>query len=108
MNERIPTSVGLGGDGDEILAVDDVEEEFGVKLDYADAQNWHTAGDLFASLCKALSDAESAKADLWDRFATALSRGTGVDPKTIEPASPLLSDSRFWARVADLSAIIWI
>lgn len=48
-------SVGLGGDGDEIVAVADVERTFGIKLEYAD---WFTAGDLFASVEKALPQTE--------------------------------------------------
>ena len=44
MIENSPKSVGLGGDGDEIAAIDDVERAFGVKLDYADVSRWLTAG----------------------------------------------------------------
>jgi hypothetical protein len=53
MSATPPISVGLGGDGDEIVAIDDVERAFGVKLDKADAAQWHTASDVFVSLCKA-------------------------------------------------------
>ena len=108
MDDIRPKSVGLGGDGDEIIAIDDVKRAFGVKLDYSDAPNWITAGDLFASLKKSLSDEERSKPDLWERFAAALSGQTGVSPNDIEEESPLLSESRFWARLADASAIVWI
>ena len=101
-------SVGLGGDGDEIEAIDDVERAFGVKLDYSDASQWLTAGDVFNSLRKALPSDERQAADLWERFAKALCGVTGVDPKTIEPASPLLTSSRFWAQVASANAVVWI
>ena len=101
-------SVGLGGDGDELFAVDDLERAFGVKLDPADAPKWHTAGDLFLSLKKALPDSDSPEAELWDRFVEALSAQTGVDPTGIEKDSPLLSRSRFWTHVANASAAIWI
>jgi hypothetical protein len=40
--------LGLAGDGDEIDAVEDVEKEFGVKLDIA--PNWHTVGDIYHAL----------------------------------------------------------
>jgi hypothetical protein len=101
-------SVGLGGDGDEIAAIADVEHAFGVKLDYSDAPRWRTAGDVFDSLLKALPDDETGENDVWDRFATALSAETGVDTKKLERASPLLSDSRFWAQVASASAVVWV
>lgn len=108
MIENSPTSVGLGGDGDEIAAIADVEHAFGVKLDHSDASRWLTAGDVFDSLCKVLPSEERDGANLWERFATALSAETGVNPKTIERGSPLLSGSRLWPRVADASAIVWI
>ncbi|MBA2771903.1 MAG: hypothetical protein H0U34_07815 [Sphingomonas sp.] len=101
-------NVGLGGDGDEIAAIADVEDAFGVKLDYSDALHWITAGDVFDSLRNALPAEERDMADLWERFATALSAETGIDPKDIERGSPLLSDSRFWSQVANASAVVWI
>jgi hypothetical protein len=94
----IPESVGLGGDGDEIAAIRDVEGEFGIRLDYADASGWHTAGDVFASLSKALPVSERRHSDLWPRFAKALSQETGIDPARITPESPLLTKTRvsYW------------
>nr|WP_314444007.1 hypothetical protein [uncultured Sphingomonas sp.] len=100
-------SVGLGGDGDEIVAIDDVERAFGVKLDKADASQWHTAGDVFASLCKALPE-DTRREDLWSRFTEVLTDQTGVDPTSIEKGSPLLSQSRLWVHVANASAAVWI
>ena len=91
--ESHPKTVGLGGDGDEISAISRVERAFGVKLDYADAPRWRTAGDLFASLCNALPVEQQGRSDLWERFARALSVETGVDPETIKAESPLLADS---------------
>jgi hypothetical protein len=108
MDATPPKSVGLGGDGDEIVAIDDVERAFGVKLDYADAPHWHTAGDVFSSLCKALPADVRDASDLWVRFTEALSAQTGVDPTSIEKDSPLLSPSRLWVHVANASAMIWI
>jgi hypothetical protein len=108
MDETLSKSVGLGGDGDEVCAIDDVERTFGVKLDYADASQWVTAGDLFASLQKSLPEAERSRPDLWKRFAASLCGQTGVNPDLISQDSPLLSKSRFWARLADVSAAIWI
>lgn len=107
MNATSPQSVGLGGDGDEIFAINDVERAFGVKLDKTDAPHWHTAGDVFSSLCKALPADRRDESGLWTRFSEALSAQTGVDPKTIEKESPLLSQSRLWVHVANASAAVW-
>ncbi|QOV96352.1 hypothetical protein [Novosphingobium sp. ES2-1] len=103
----LATSVGLGGDGDEIVAIDDVERAFGVKLDKTHAAQWYTAGDLFASLCQALP-ADHADNDLWSRFTKVLTDQTGVDPQAIQKESPLLSQSRLWVNVANASAVVWI
>ncbi|MEN3749581.1 hypothetical protein TPR58_20580 [Sphingomonas sp. HF-S3] len=88
-----PPSVGLGGDGDEIDAIEDVERTLGIRLDISDAGNWHTAGDVFRSVVASMPASEHADPDLWARFATALCATTGVDPRRIEPASPLLSQT---------------
>jgi hypothetical protein len=108
MDEGPPKNVGLGGDGDEICAVADVERAFGIKLDYADGPHWLTAGDLFASVERALPEEQRGDPEVWKRFAVALCGQTGANPEEIEPNSPLLSQSRFWARVADVSALVWI
>ena len=108
MAEQKLKSVGLGGDGDEIAAIDDVERAFGVRLDNADASRWLTAGDLFRSLQKALPAEAINSPDLWRRFTVALCGQTGVDPDDIEMDSPLLSRSRLWVHVANASAVVWI
>lgn len=107
MSATLPKSVGLGGDGDELVAIDDVERTFGVKLDKADAAQWQTAGDVFVSLCKAIP-ADMRDVGLWERFTEVLTDQTGVDPKAIEQNSPLLSQSRLWVNVANGSAAVWI
>ena len=108
MDQASRKSVGLGGDGDEIFAIENVERTFGVKLEDADAPHWHTAGDVFSSLCKALPADAGDESRLWVRFTEALSAETGVDPKTIERESPLLSQSRFWVNVSHASAVAWL
>jgi hypothetical protein len=107
MTTQPAQSVGLGGDGDEVHAIRDVEAAFGVKLDYRDAPNWVTAGHVFASLCNALPADEAAKPDLWERFAEALANETGADPKTIQPESPLLSHSRFGVVAGNALALVF-
>jgi len=100
-------SVGLGGDGDEIAAISEVENEFGVKLDYTDAHNWQSAGDVYAALRKALPPEEADKPDTWERFAKALCRETGISPSSISPESELLAESGIWIHVANGSGIVW-
>lgn len=108
MGATPPTSVGLGGDGDELFAIADVERAFGVKLDYSDAPQWHTAGDVFSSLQQALPANGRDEPALWARFTEALSAQTGVDPATIQNDSPLLSQSRVWVHIANASSVVWI
>lgn len=102
-----PTSVGLGGDGDEVAAVREVENVFGVKLNYDDAPNWLTAGDVFASLLKTLPTDEAEKPETWDRFAEAIASETGVDPKKIAPGSTLIGGAKvpWWAILTAIGAI---
>ncbi|MEG3179397.1 hypothetical protein [Sphingomonas sp. LT1P40] len=99
-------SVGLGGDGDEIWAIEEVETAFGVKLDDKDAIGWVTAGDVFRSLHKALPSVEMGTPEEWNRFATALARQTGIDPELITPESPLLGETRIWRVLAWMPAAI--
>ena len=84
-------SVGLGGDGDEIAAIEAVEREFNLWLIKDDAANWHTAGDVYRSLLKAMPVEARADQHNWRRFAVALAWETGVDPDRISPESPLLA-----------------
>ena len=106
MDENKPVSVGLGGDGDEIAAIDEVEATFGVTLDYADAPTWQTAGDVFRSLRNALPTDVANAPDNWDRFAAALTHETGVDPATITPDSPLLDEAVSWRGLGNLSRMM--
>lgn len=106
MDEHNPVSVGLGGDSDEIAAIDEVEATFGVTLDYADAPSWQTAGDVFRSLQNALPADIADAPDIWERFATALTHETGVDPATITPDSPLLDEALPWRGLGNLSRMM--
>jgi hypothetical protein len=106
MDEHQRVSVGLGGDGDEIAAIDEVEAVFGVTLDYADAPTWETAGDVFRSLQTSLPADIANAPDTWDRFAAALTHETGVDPATITPDSPLLDEALPWRGLSNLSRMM--
>jgi hypothetical protein len=106
MSNVPPKSVGLGGDGDEIFAIEEVERAFGATLDKGDAEHWLTAGDLFLSLCKAFPAEVRDDSDTWVRFTEALAKATGVDPTALERDSPLLEHSLFWVQIANASAAI--
>lgn len=84
-------SVGLGGDGDEIAAIEAVEREFDVLLIKDDATHWRRAGDLFTSLLNVTPVEKCADRHNWRRFAVALTDESGTDPDLIEPGSPLLA-----------------
>ena len=91
MAKHSPKSVGLGGDGDEVAAIEGVERVFGVRLDYSDAPRWVTAGDVFDSLQKVSPPVLLNRPDIWKRFAAALCYETGVRPDRIDRDSPLLA-----------------
>jgi hypothetical protein len=83
-------SVGLGGDGDEVIAIESAFARFGVDVPVEDAKNWVTVGDLWSSLCRILPKAPD-QPDAFFRFCTALAYETGVDPKHLDHNSRLLA-----------------
>jgi hypothetical protein len=112
MEAAPPYSVGLVGDGDDVAAIENVEEAFGVTLDDQDAPKWLTAGDLFASLLTVLPPHASGDVSIWKRFAAALALETGVDPEQITRDSPLmLPDKGTWGHVKEalfIVALLWL
>ena len=101
-----PRSLGLGGDGDEIAAIKEVERCFGVRLDYSDSQSWETAGDVFAALQRTLPAERLSAHDTWTHFAEAISSETGVDPAQVTHETLLLGQHRFDRRVLLVVAIL--
>jgi len=95
-----PHSLGLAGDGDEIAAISEVEQCFGVQLDYSDAGRWLTVGDVFRALRRALPLEYGASDDAWLRFRDAISREAGVEPSKVTAETLLLGGSRFDWRLA--------
>ena len=85
-----PKSLGLGADGDEIAAIEEVERRFGVQLDTVDAAQWKTAGDVFAALLRALPAHRAEADDTWTIFTDAMCIETGVDPRKVTPETLLL------------------
>ena len=86
--------LGLGGDGDEIDAIETVERQFGIRLDKNDAGSWLTVGDVYASLLRALPSGSADAADTWQTFAQAISRETNADPDRVLPETLLLAQTR--------------
>jgi hypothetical protein len=101
-----PHSLGLGGDGDEITAIADVERRFDVRLDYSDARGWMTVGDVYAALQRALPAEQAAAFDTWARFAEAISNETGVDPSRVQPETLLLGQHHFDRRLLLVTAAV--
>lgn len=101
-----PRSLGLGGDGDEIAAIKEVEQRFSVRLDYSNSQSWTTAGDVFAALQEALPAERAAAYDTWARFAEAISLETGVDASRVAHKTLLLGQHRFDRRMLLAIAIL--
>ncbi|OYY89196.1 MAG: hypothetical protein B7Y45_13280 [Sphingomonas sp. 28-66-16] len=101
-----PRSLGLGGDGDEMAAIAEVERRFGVRLDYSDSQNWTTAGDVFGALRRALPTERAAAHDTWARYAEAIASETGVDPSQVTHETLLLGQHRFSRRILLVVAIL--
>lgn len=102
-----PISLGLGGDGDEIDAIRDVEQEFGVQLDYTGACEWLTVGHVFAALKESLPPERAESSDVWPRFVQAISAETGVDPSRVTVDTLLLGKATFdWSVAVILACTI--
>jgi hypothetical protein len=82
--------IGLGGDGDDVDAIQAVERHFDVTLDYGDAPTWRTAGDVFSSLLRALPAEQRQRDDLWPIFAAIMCDETGADASRVGPETLLL------------------
>ena len=85
-------SLGLGGDGDEVDAIERVEAAFGVRLDVTDAVRWVTVGEVYSSLLRALSPERRNSPEIWPIFAHAMAEETGADPARVGPATRLLGE----------------
>lgn len=69
-------SIGLGGDGDEIDAIERVEERFGIAFDIEDCERFVTVGDVWRSLQKELGIDDVQAASMWPDFVDALGEET--------------------------------
>jgi hypothetical protein len=84
-------TIGLGGDGDEVDAIEAVERRFGVVLDTADSANWVTAGDVFSSLLRGLPQDRRDADAAWRPFCEAICEESGADPRKVGPDTLLLA-----------------
>jgi len=100
-----PATLGLNSNSDEFVAIEEIEAEFGVTIDYADAPLWRTAGDLFRSLLAQMPAGQAHDPEIWERFATALSRATDVELEAITPETPLAEEAQAWR---GLNALSWM
>lgn len=100
-----PATLGLASNSDEIAAIAELEAEFGVTIDYADAPQWRTAGDVFQSLLTQLPPGQANDPEIWERFTRALSQATDVDAETITPEIPLADEVQAWR---GLNALSWM
>ena len=98
----------LGGDGDAIPALADVEREFGVRLDYSDARNWRTAGDLFGALKQELPSETHNGDDVWGRFTAAISLKNGLDPSRVTASTLLIGKPLPYGRLWLIGAIVGV
>ena len=101
-----PASLGLGGDGDEIAAITEVERRFGVRIDYSGAQHWTTVGDVFAALQQVLTSERAKDCKTWPPFTQAISGETGVDPRQVTAETLLLGKARRDLRIALVIACV--
>lgn len=83
-----------------------MEAEFGVTIDYAEAPQWRTAGDLFQSLLAQLPAGQANDPEIWERFARALSQATDTDSETILPETPLADEVQAWRGLNALSSML--
>lgn len=81
-------SLGLGGDGDEIDAIEAVENAFSIRFDQSDANSWICVGDVFASLIRRLGSEPEQDRNLWRKFVAALGEGADLYPEEISQIDP--------------------
>jgi len=95
--------LGLGGDGDEIVAIEDVERDFGVEIDTSTAIGWRTIGDVYEALMLVLPDYVRAQPTTWRRFCRALCQVTGDDPDAVGRETILIGKP--WGVIAEIKRL---
>jgi hypothetical protein len=103
MIDIVPATLGLASNSDEFAVIEELEAEFGVTIDYANAPQWRTVGDLFTALLAQLPAGPTNDPDVWERFVSTLSQTTDVDVETIAPQMPLADEAQAWRGLNSLS-----
>ncbi len=68
--------LGLGGDGDEVDAIERVEQHFGIFFDVDDCERFVTVGDVWRALLKELKLSAEDGAQHWPSFVRILGADT--------------------------------
>jgi hypothetical protein len=105
MTDAAPATLGVASNSDEFAVIEELETEFGVTIDYADAPQWRTVSDLFAALRAQLPAGQANDPDIWDRFVGAVAQATDVDAETITPEMSLADEAQAWR---GLNALSWM
>ena len=105
MSDAAPVTLGLASNSDEFAVIEEIEAEFGVTIDYADAPQWRTVGDLFGSLLAQLPATQANDPEIWERFTAALSQATDSDLEEITPETPLADEAQAWR---GLNSLTWM
>jgi len=103
MTDAPPATLGLASNSDEFAVIEAVEAEFGVTIDYAQAPQWRTVGDLFGSLLAQMPAAQANDPGIWDRFTGALSETTDIDADAITSEMLLTDEAQAWRGLNSLS-----
>ena len=87
-------SLGLGGDGDEVDAIEAVERALGIVFETQDCELFITVGDVWRAVIKEarLSSEEAEAEGLWSQMAKAISKESGVDPDRVSRDTLLLAE----------------
>ena len=83
-------TVGLGGDGDEVDAIEEAFARFGLQVPVEDAPGWVTVGDAWSSVLR-LAPKVGEQPAAWERFTAALCYSTGADPQEVGKDTRLLA-----------------
>jgi hypothetical protein len=78
--------IGLGGDGDEVDAIERVEARFGILFDHAVCEAFATGGDVWRALLKEmrLDEADPAAGAAWATMVWALGDETLDEAQCLE------------------------
>ena len=83
-------SIGLGGDGDEVVAIEAAFARFGFAVPVDDAPGWLTVGHVWRSLRELVPGIE-AQPKAWEHLVETLCAETGAEPAQVGMETRLLA-----------------